>query len=413
LRLMRLIRLTRIARLQKMWQLVKERIYSLTLNIIVNILTMLLLLLVLSHFISCLWYAIGDQIDGDDRWLIKYNMEGLKWNYLYATCLHWSLTQFTPAPMDIQPQNFSERVFTISVVVCALVGFSYVVGSITGSLAQLRSLKEEESKLFWDLRVYLKKNDVDHIFSVRVQRYLQHVWRYQSSNKTYQQIKILTMLSEQLENELRFQLHSKHLTIHPLVETLLKVSKVTAFRLAKTAVSTKLVAKHDPVFIHGEKPSHMYIVIEGQFQYKRMTSEGEVIREVVDKGEDWIAEPVLWSTEWYHLGDCVAADQSSLMLVSPQHFCKEVQRNPTAWLLVTTYCKNFLKWLNSTDSDDLSDITQGDVKEVTTQLREFMVVDELTKVQLQSGSRSRHMRSTAAMSPKSKIYRTVVNITTR
>merc|ERR1719343_1512046 len=150
-----------------MWQLVKERIYSLTVNIVANILKMLLLLMVVSHFISCLWYAISYNADGDDRWLAYYNMEGSKWNYLYATCLHWSLTQFTPAPMNIQPQNFPERVFTISVVVCALVGFSYVVGSITGSLAQLRSLKEEESKLFWDLRVYLKKNDVEHILSVR------------------------------------------------------------------------------------------------------------------------------------------------------------------------------------------------------------------------------------------------------
>ncbi|CAK0903133.1 unnamed protein product [Prorocentrum cordatum] len=379
LRLMRLMRLTRIARLQKAWQLVKERIHSLELMVAANILTMLLLLLVLSHFISCLWYAISYLMDGDKRWLVHYGMDGLAWNYLYATCLHWSLTQFTPAPMDIQPQNFPERVFTISVVVCALVGFSYVVGAITASLAQLRSLKEEESKLFWDLRVYLKRNHVEHLLSIRVQRYLQHVWRYRAANKTYQQIKILAMLSEQLENELLFQLHSNHLTIHPLVDRLLKVSKVTAFRLAKTAVSTKQVARLDPIFIHGEKPSHMYVVIEGQFQYKRVTSEGDVIREMVDKGEDWIAEPVLWTTEWYHLGDCTATDQSNLMLVSPHHFCKEAQRNPTAWVLVTNYSKNFLKWLNSTDLDDLSDVTQGDETDVQKQLAKFMVVDDIAK----------------------------------
>jgi hypothetical protein len=415
LRLMRLMRLTRIARLKKIWQLLKERIYTLTLSIVANILTMLLLLLILCHFISCLWYTISYNSDGDDRWLVHYEMKGLRWNYLYATCLHWSLTQFTPAPIDIQPQNISERVFTISVVVSALVGFSYVVGSITGSLAQLRSLKEEESKQFWDLRVYLKKNHVEHVLAVRVQRYLQHVWQYQVSHKTYKQIKILTMLSEQLENELLFQLHSNHLTVHPLVEKLLKVSRVTAFRLAKEAVSTKHVAKDDPVFIHDEKPSHMYIVMEGQFQYKRVTSEGEVVREVVDKGEDWIAEPVLWSTNWYHLGDCNAADQSSLMLVSPQHFCKEVQRNPTAWILVTTYCKNFLKWLNSTHPDDLSDITQGDDKEVSTQLKEFMVVDDVSKLQMQLSSRSRKWKTgpLKKQSAKTMIIKTVGKIANR
>jgi hypothetical protein len=372
LRIVRLVRLTRIARLKKLWQLVNERIMSQSLSIAANIVSMLLLLLAISHFISCAWYAISDSMEGDDRWLIRYSMDEKKWNYLYATCLHWSLTQFTPAPMNIQPQNFVERVFTISVVVCALVGFSYVVGSITGSLAQLRSLKEEESKLFWDLRVYLKRNNVDQTLSVRIQRYLQHAWRYQAQNKTYPQIKILTILSEQLQNELLFQLHSQHLTVYPLIEKLEQVSKVTAYRLARTAISTKQLANHDPLFILGEKPSHMYITTSGQLRYTRVTSEGDPVVEVVDKGEDWIAEPVLWSTEWYHLGDCTAVETSSLTLVNPHHFCQEARRNPSAWALVTTYCVRFLKWLNATNYDELSDITQGDHKDKKKQLTDFM-----------------------------------------
>jgi len=357
---------------------VKDRIYSLTVNIVVNILTMLLLLLVLSHFISCLWYAVGFMEEGDNRWLVHYNMEGMSWSYLYATCLHWSLTQFTPAPMDIQPQNFPERTYTISVVVCALVGFSYVVGSITASLAQLRSVTEEESKLFWDLRVYLKRNVVEHTLAIRIQRYLADAWRFQARNKSFSQIKILSMLSEQLQNELLFHLHADHLNVYPLIRTLLDVSSVTAFRLAKTAISTKQFANLDPLFIHGEKPSHMSIVIQGRFEYKRVTSEGRVLCEMVDKGEDWIAEPVLWSTEWYHLGDCIAADTSRLMLVSPHHFCEEAMRNPLAWALVTRYCRNFLKWLNSTNPDELSDITQGDHLDKQAQLKGFMVEESGT-----------------------------------
>lgn len=39
-----------------------------------------------------------------------------------------------------------ESSFAIFVVVFALVGFSYVVGSILGSLAQLRSMTEQSAK---------------------------------------------------------------------------------------------------------------------------------------------------------------------------------------------------------------------------------------------------------------------------
>jgi len=281
--------------------------------------------------------------------------------------------------MSVQPWNWAERLFNIWVVVCALVGFSYVVGSITGSLAQLRSHNEEESKLFWDLRVYLKRNCVDQYLSFRIQRYLQHTWRAQSCNKTYKQVKILTLLSEQLQSELLFQLNAKHLTIHPLIEELLRVSKVTAFRLARAAISTIQVANSDFLFISGEKTSHMYIVIQGRFEYKRLASDDDVRLEMVDKDEDWIAEPVLWSAEWYHLGDCTSVDESRLILVSPQQFCEVAKRNPAAWALVTTYCRNFLQWLNSADPDDLSDITQGDDRHNTVQLRSFMVIEEQVK----------------------------------
>lgn len=371
-RYLRLMRLTRIARLVKLRQLVKDVIYSLTVSIVVNIIIMLMFLLVLCHFIGCLWYGISYHIKVGNRWLVEYNMEGSDWAYLYATCMHWSLTQFTPAPMNIQPQNFPERVFNISVVVCALVVFSYVVGSITGSLAQLRSVTEEESKLFWDLRVYLRRNNVEQPLAVRITRYLSHAWRFQACHKNFSQIPILKMLSDQLENELLYHMHEEHLVVYPLMKTLLDVSTVTVFRLARTAISTKQFANQDPLFINGEKPSHMYIVMQGRFAYNHMTSEGTLITEMVDKGEDWIAEPVLWSTQWYHLGDCTAVDESRLTLVSPSHFCEEAKRNPLAWSLVTTYCKNFLKWLNSTHVDELSDITQGDHTDKKAQLKRFM-----------------------------------------
>jgi hypothetical protein len=393
LRIMRLIRLTRIARLQKLWDLVKERIYSFTINIVANVFSMLLLLLVLSHFIGCAWYSISYNMKGANRWLVEYRMEGSDWSYLYMTCLHWSLTQFTPAPMNIQPQNFTERVFTIGVVVYALVGFSYVVGRITGSLAQLRTAQEEESKLFWDLRVYLKRNRIEHILSIRIQRYLKQAWRKQARNKAYQQIKILAMLSEQLEGELKFQLHANHLGVHPLIQTLLEVSKVTALRLASAAVSTKQFANNDPLFICGEKPSHMYMVTHGRFRYQRFSSLGDMCPpEMVDKGEDWIAEPVLWSTEWYHLGHCTAVEESSLMLVCPITFCKEVKRNPSAWILITTYCRNFVNWLNSTSYDDLSDITQGEDQFVAAQLQHFMDIDMDTRSKFQNKTVFRKVR---------------------
>merc|ERR1719221_2539193 len=121
-------------------------------SIVANIVKMILLVLVINHLISCLWYAIGTSPGfGDATWLKHHAFDDADWSYQYATSFHWSITQFTPSSMHVQPQNIRERVFAITVVVLALVGFSYVVGSITGSLAQLRSMSNDGAQQFWNL----------------------------------------------------------------------------------------------------------------------------------------------------------------------------------------------------------------------------------------------------------------------
>lgn len=376
LRLVRLVRLTRVAKLRKMWQKLQQMIYSVTASIAANIIAMVALLLVISHFISCVWFHISFTWDGDDRWLTRHDMDDAAWYYQYATAMHWSITQFTPASMQIVPHNIVERVFTICVVVFALVGFSYVVGSITGSLTQLRSLHEEESKQFWDLRRYLRVNHVEMRLSKRIQRYLEHAWQREAELQNIKQIKILNLLSEQLYSELLFELSNRHLKVHPLFEELHSVSRVSVFRLASSAIHNRQLANNDHLFIRGEAPSHMYLVIQGRLEYKKRDSLGKVRQEQVDKGEDWIAEPSMWSYSWYHLGDCQAVLESRLMLVDPMHFAEVVKRNPSAWLLVTTYCRKFLEWLNSLDVDDLSDISQGE--DIGDLLRGFMELPEGT-----------------------------------
>eukprot|EP00913_Durusdinium_trenchii_P022286 g20939.t1 len=116
LRLARTARLLRLLKLQKVMEKLSDYLDSEVASIMANICKMILLLLALNHMIACV-------------------------------CFHWSITQFTPASKPpIQPQNTVEPAFAIFVVVFALVGFSYVVGSILASLAQLRSMSEQSAK---------------------------------------------------------------------------------------------------------------------------------------------------------------------------------------------------------------------------------------------------------------------------
>eukprot|EP00415_Alexandrium_ostenfeldii_P001665 UN1665 len=219
LRFFRLVRLTRLARLLKLPQVVRslgELIETEYTDVIANIVKMILVLVVITHYIGCLWYLIGNSHSGDDTWLIYHSFVDTTWQYKYLTAFHWGITQFTPASMHVQPQNSVERAYAILVVVFALVGFAYVIGSIPGSLTQLRSMSEETRKQFWILRRYLKQNSVNLPLSSRIERYLLFAWESQRQSLHLRNSKLFSLLSEQLESELQFELCLPFLRKHRL-----------------------------------------------------------------------------------------------------------------------------------------------------------------------------------------------------
>lgn len=375
LRLMRMVRLLRLLKLRKIWQHVNDAIDSEYVSIIANIVKMILLLLVINHCIGCTWFLIADiQSAQTDTWVVVHGFEGTEWSYQYMTAFHWSITQFTPASMHVQPQNLSERVFAILVVVFALVCFSYVVGSITGSLTQLRTMQEDSTKQFWNLRRFMKQNKVSPLLSHRIQKYLEHSWQSNQVKLSVKSIKLFSLLSEQLHNELQFELSVPHLSVHPLFQRLTDVSNVTMHRVADMAISRKMLARNDALFISAETATHMFIVVDGRLQYCRMDNTFQEHKEWVDKGEDWIAEPVLWTHAWTHLGSLSAVTECDLLLVEPKKFCELVRLNPAAFQLAAGYAKKFLEWLNSIAQADLSDIWQGE--EVGDLIDSFMVMEE-------------------------------------
>lgn len=95
--------------------------------------------------------------------------------------------------------------------------------------------------------------------------------------------------------------------------------------------------------------------------------------------EDWIAEPVLWTTLWIHLGELRAASEVSgcdLLLLDAHKFSSVISANPSAFRLTKKYAERFVQWINEASHDELSDICPGDddfARERIT--KKFLVLD--------------------------------------
>merc|ERR1719436_424296 len=78
----------------------------------------------------------------------------------YFTSLHWSITQFTPASMDVYATNVPERLFSIVILFWALVALSSIIGSVSASMTALRNMSADENKQMWMLRRYLRQERI-------------------------------------------------------------------------------------------------------------------------------------------------------------------------------------------------------------------------------------------------------------
>jgi len=255
-------------------------------------------------------------------------------------------------------------------VIAGLVGFSYLVGSITGSLAELRKMTEDSVKQFWNLRRFLKKAQVPMSLRIRIEKYLEHAYTLQKSGTEGGNLPILKLLTEQLRNELNCAMSMPHLEVHPLFEFLCETSAVAMQRIATKALTRKLLARGESNFSAGEIAQHMSFVVAGTLHY---TTKSTGNSEKVTCGEDWITEPAMWISGWMTLGELVAESVSELIEVNSTEFADVIKRTPQIYQRVCTYAANFVQYLNSHNRNDLSDICQGDIigEEI-----EMMLVDK-------------------------------------
>merc|ERR1719221_2599538 len=112
--------------------------------------------------------------EGLSNWVDVGGVAGSDVFYLYATSLHWSLTQFTPASVDISARNPWERLFSVLVLLFAMLVFSSMVASITSAMAALRSLQGNQMRQFWLVRRYLRQRRICSSLSKRIVVFLEH-----------------------------------------------------------------------------------------------------------------------------------------------------------------------------------------------------------------------------------------------
>jgi len=373
LRIARSLRLLRLMKLHKMFEEVQDRIHSEIFHILIDVVKLTIVIVFINHFIACIWWAISDASESSS-WIRAgdYVEQGL--GYKYFTSLHWSLTQFTPASMEVTPKNLSERVFAVFVLLFALIVFSSFVSSITAAMTDLRKVSGIYDKNFAMLRRYLRERSISHDLSMRIVRYTEHRVVARKLHTQDTEVKLLDELSTPLRRELVREQYESTLSRHPLFKIVAEVDTIGMQHVC-SIVSRVYFSSGDTAFMEGHYADKMFFVVSGkmryfppqglensmsdlqpsitnltvspsgkQFNLKRQSSYKSLDLWTVTQG-DWCCEASLW-THWWHAGTLRVAEMSEVLAIESMAFAKVISLHKGVYHNVARYGRAFVLNLN-------------------------------------------------------------------
>jgi len=322
LRILRTLRLLRLAKLKQIMDFIQDRLDSEFLTIGLNVLKLMMLIVAINHFIACFWFALGKQsVDNFDSWVTVYNFSEHPVPYQYLSSLHWSLTQFTPASMNVQPVNVNERLFAVLVLLFAMIVFSSFVSSITTAMNQLRNLTAKNSSHLWLLRKYLREQGIPLELKARLIRYATISAEKLHNKVQRKDVCYLSLLSTPLQAELTSALYFPILKENPLFERLHRKCVALMHKVCCKAVRSMSLSRGDILFHSGEEASAMYFITHGQMKYAPAGSQSETELETFkpQTPNSWCSEAVLW-VPWVHCGKMRAGKESDLIVIDGSQF---------------------------------------------------------------------------------------------
>ncbi|CAK9002927.1 unnamed protein product [Durusdinium trenchii] len=315
-------------------------------------------------------------------------------------------------PVDVHPQNMVERTFAILVLIFGLVLFSSFVSSITASMTQLRNMQEDKSKQFWLLRRYLLQKKVPQDLTFKVLRYTEYATSRSGEAIPEHRITILSLLTKQLQSELRFVTHFGCVKLHGFFKLVCTMNESLLHMMSTgKALVSKALASQDPLFELVDPALCMYFVDQGQVQYcqgqsalglggglstwapSNFDSEGllppdpETVQPVtptesgiaIGKGGH-LCEIVLWA-QWRHVGSARAIHESNIVQVIAKGFAECIRRDPAVDSVAAMYARMFVQLANDRERipEDWQEICNDEMTALTDSLSEYSPDSETPK----------------------------------
>lgn len=352
LRMVRLLRVLRVRNLVLLSGILElNSVNSEKLQLGVSVLKIVLGLLMMAHFIGCLWYGLGEATaDAYSRsWTLTNSLQEAGLAEKYIASVHWSCAQLVGGMDEFVPSHPLERLYAVFVLIFTFMVTIVVLSNLTTSMTKLFLLSQEHEEGMRTLRTYLSQNRISSGLANRIVLSVKHSLNSKVRIDHFQ-VSLLQNVSTLLQSELYLVIYGRSLNHHVFFGRYTELCPQVMRRVCTLAISTATVVKGDIIFEEGEQPEHpaMYILADGSTVYLSYSGQTAKLRNegfVFNMGH-YISEAALWTT-WVHMGTLKASDPQVCMLILDAYKFQQLAMD----FLHTdmdpkVYANNFVKMLN-------------------------------------------------------------------
>lgn len=370
LRLFRVLRLLRLVKMLTLFESFERTTRSVEFSTAVKVIKKIMFIIVVNHFIACAWFGLSTAT------VERYDLNG--WSrelrsdrenahpsaiYMYVTALHWALTQFTPASMEVHARNAPERIFTMVVMICAMLAFSSVVASMTTTMTQLRQKNAEHQKQKEFVARFMSDHHISVGLGLRINGFINREEVRTGKRPVLEsEVSLIPSLPVDLRKEIHVEMFDATLLRHPVFLEMDRQDKRMMESVCHTAMQDEFFRRPEAMCSSGDAAAKMFFVVRGSLHFVAAPEDSEYMPEsspqlTVAKAGDMLSEQALW-LDCSYSGSMVCTTDVFAFTLNSTQFGKLAQKSAALPVLLV-YARLFLEGTRGRQSDLICDLAQA------------------------------------------------------
>jgi hypothetical protein len=136
------------------------------------------MVLVLTHCIACLWFAMAYIDDFPaDSWVVAAGIDGSDVTTQYVRSLYWTITTMTTVGYgDISPGRNAEYLLATVIMLIGASLYAFIIGGVASLIGNLQAAKNTHWEHMESVEQYLRVRRVPASIGTQVHNYYEYLW---------------------------------------------------------------------------------------------------------------------------------------------------------------------------------------------------------------------------------------------